>query len=436
LQSVDARTFRFAKVTLDLARGELRGAHGAIELRPKSFDVLRYLVTNAGRLVTKDELLQAIWPDVIVTEESLSRCISDIRSALDDRDTTIIKTVPKRGYRFDAPLKLAAEAVPVTSALSLPEQPSIAVLPFNNLNDDPAQDYFADGLVEEITVALSRFKSLFVISRNSAFSFKSRAVAAEDVGRELGVRYILQGSVRKAGERVRVSCQLVDAVNGGHLWAETFEGSLAGIFDLHDEAARAVAGIIAPRLLYAEIERARRQPSEVWSAYDHRLRGMALLHQFTPVALDEAADHFRQALTLQPDYALAHAVLALCAVGRRFWFGQDLSEADRADALDGVARAARLAPDDDQTLAYCSVVITFLSDDLERAVVLAERAIGLNPNLALAWAVAGWANTWLGEIERARAAFDTAIRLNPLDRAGASADPTGLHRSLSDVGIA
>lgn len=401
-------------MTLDLARGSLHGASGEIELRPKSFEVLQYLVINAGRIVTKDELLQAIWPDVIVSEDSLTRCISDVRFALGDRDATIIKTVPKRGYRFEA--IVTTSPAKVSGTLAIPDLPSIAVLPFENLNGEAGSDYFADGLVEEVTVALSRFKSLFVISRNSSFSYKGKAIDTRLVGSELGVRYVLQGSVRRAGQRVRISGQLIEAAMGVHLWANTFDGDLEDFFALHNEVARCVVGAIVPRLLEAEIERTRRKPVERWSAYDHYLRGMALLRQPSLAALDEAMRHFREALASEADFALALATLAACEVTRRFGFGRELSEADRANALEAAERAAQLAPDDDRSLAYCARVFAFLTEDLERAVALAERAIDLNPNLALGWTVLGWASTWLGEIDRGRAAFDAAIRLNPLDR--------------------
>jgi len=193
LLPADDRTFRFENVTLDLGHGSLRDANGVIELRSKSFEVLCYLVVNAGRLVTKEELLQAIWPNVTVSDESLTRCISDIRHALQDRDSRFIKTIPRRGYRFEASVsvsgKLAATGPPnVAANLPNPEGPSIAVLPFENISADPEQDYFADGVVEEITIALSRFKWLFVISRNSSFVYKRKIIDVKQVGRELGVR--------------------------------------------------------------------------------------------------------------------------------------------------------------------------------------------------------------------------------------------------------
>jgi adenylate cyclase len=269
LQPVDDRTFRFEGITLDLGRGCLRHENGEIELRPKSFEVLRYLVGNAGRLVTKDELLRAVWPNVTVSDESLTRCISDVRSALQDGDSRIIKTVPRRGYRFTASVSASdatatSEVSNGVAPLATPEGPSIAVLPFQNMSGDPEQDYFADGVVEEITVALSRFKWLFVIARNSSFAYKNKAIDIKQISRELGVRYVLQGSVRKNAGQVRIAGQLIDAASGTYLWAERFEGDLRDIFSLQDEITLNVISAIEPKMFRTEIELAvRRRPNDL-----------------------------------------------------------------------------------------------------------------------------------------------------------------------------
>jgi TolB-like protein/tetratricopeptide (TPR) repeat protein len=421
LLAADDRTFRFGNVTLDLGHGSLRDAKGVIELRSKSFEVLCYLVVNAGRLVAKDELLQAMWPNVTVSDESLTRCISDVRRALQDRDSQIIKTVPRRGYRFEASVSVSGRPVAngisnVGAKLPSAEGPSIAVLPFENISAEPEQDYFADGLAEEVTIALSRFKWLFVISRNSSFVYKRKIIDAKQVGRELGVRYVLQGSVRKMGSHIRISGQLIEAATGAHLWANTFDGGLQDIFELQVNVTRSVVGAIAPRLIKAEIEFAKRKPAATWDSYDRYFRGVAMVHQFTPDALSNAAEEFRLAIALDPDFALAHARLAACSVARKFLYGQAISEVERSDALRHAARAVELGPEDETALAYCGFVFAFLDDECERASVLAERAIELNPNVSLAWTVLGWAQAWLGEPERARTAFDHAIRLNPLDK--------------------
>ncbi|MGY8684700.1 adenylate/guanylate cyclase domain-containing protein [Bradyrhizobium sp. UFLA05-153] len=307
-------------------------------------------------------------------------------------------------------------AAEVTKLLPLPDKPSIAVLPFNNMSGDPEQEYFADGVVEDIITALSRFKSLFVIARNSSFFYKDKAANIKQIGRELGVRYVLEGSVRKSGSRLRIAGQLIEAATGAHIWAEKIDGQLEDVFDLQDQVTRSVVGAILPSLMQAEIALANRKPPSTWSCYDRYLRGNALLFQFSPATLDEAKEEYQQALSLDSDFAPAVATLSTCYVVQRFLYGQDLGESRLAKALELSRRAAELAPDDGMVLSLCALTVTFLSDDLEKAMILAERAVSLNPNISMAWAVLGWIHNWQGEPERACEAFDRSARLNPLDR--------------------
>ena len=300
--------------------------------------------------------------------------------------------------------------------LQLPHKPSIAVLPFQNMSADPEQEYFADGVVEDIITALSRFKSLFVISRNSSFTYKGKAVDIKQVGRELGVRYVLEGSVRKAAGRVRITGQLIEAASGSHICAEKIDGQLEDMFDLQDQVTRSVVGAIMPSLMRAETAIANRKAPSTWSCYDRYLRGNALFSQFSPATLENAKEEYRQALLLDPDFPPAVATLSSCYVVQRFLYGQDLGEGDSAKALELSGRAAELAPNDGMVLSLSALTTTFLSDDLEKASILVERAISLNPNISLAWTVLGWINIWLGEPERAGEAFESATRLNPLDR--------------------
>ena len=246
----------------------------------------------------------------------------------------LIRTIARKGFRFVGDLKEAsaqnvtksaaiettpsnAEAAP-GDTLSLPDQPSVAVLPFLNLSGDPDQDYFADGVVEDIISALSRMRWLFVIARNSSFTYKGRAVDVKQVGRELGVRYVLEGSVRKSGNRVRVSGQLIDATVGAHLWAEHFDSTLDDIFDLHDELATSVVGAIAPQLERAEIQRAKHKPTEKLDAYDYYLRGMANFHRGDSDGMNGALPLFYQAIERDPDFASAYAMAAACLFWSKF----------------------------------------------------------------------------------------------------------------------
>jgi TolB-like protein len=330
------KTFQFAGYTLDTARSTLRAADREIELRLKSFEVLRYLIENADRLVTREEAIRAVWSNVVVTDESLTHCVSELRLALGDGQQAIIKTVPRRGYRFAAPVTcLTTGDVPQQSAPTaalphsnlsdgasrpeppLPDRPSVAVLPFQNLSGDANQEYFADGVVEEIITALSRFSGLFVIARNSSFTYKCRAVDVKQVGRELGVRYVLEGSVRKAANRVRITAQLIDATNGAHLWADRFDGSLEDILDLQDHLTANVVNAIAPKLEQAEITRAGRKPTESLDAYDYFLRGMRAAYQDTRGSIDHALRLFSTAIELDPEFAAAYGWAAYCYVFRK-----------------------------------------------------------------------------------------------------------------------
>jgi TolB-like protein len=293
--------------------------------------------------------------------------------------------------------------------------PSIAVLPFENMSGDPEQDYFADGIVEEIITALSRFRQLFVIARNSSFTYKGRAVDAKQIGRELGVRYVLEGSVRKAGNRVRITGQLVDAATGVHLWADRFDGGLEDIFDLQDQVTASVVGAIAPKLEQAEIERAKRKPTGSLDAYDCYLRGLAAVHQWTEVASNEALSHFYRAIELDPNFASAYGMAAECYDLRRAsgW------ETDRTHAVAESSRLARraaeLGKDDAVALCTAGAALAYVVGDLDDGAAFIDQALVLNANLAFAWLFSGWIKVWLGEPEAAIERVTRAMRLSPQD---------------------
>jgi TolB-like protein/Tfp pilus assembly protein PilF len=419
---------------LDVARGSLRAADREIELRPKSFEVLRYLVERADRLVTKEELIKATWPNVAATDESLARCVSEVRNAIGDGQHCLIKTVPGRGYRFAAPVSptgsdgaapsRAPEAISPAEAnsgaelareLLLPDRPSIAVLPFTNMSGDVEQEYFADGVVEEIITALSRFSSLFVIARNSSFTYKGRAVDVKRVGRELGVRYVLEGSVRKAAHQVRIAGQLIDAANGAHLWADRFDGPLADIFSLQDQITASVVTAIAPKLEQAGIDRAKRKPTANLNAYDCFLRGMASFHQYDRDATSEALHFFGRAIELDPDFAAAYGMAARCYNTRQAnrWMTDPLRET--AEAIRLARQAIELGRDDASALSNGGWVLDYVARDPEAGAAFIERACMLNPNLASAWCASGWVRVHLRDPDAAIANFAHAMRLSPLD---------------------
>jgi TolB-like protein len=289
----------FEDYMLNEERRELTLRGQVVAVGPQVFDLLLLFVNNPDRVVSKDDLLKAVWCGRIVSESTITSHINAVRKAIGDtgEEQRLVRTVARKGYRFVGQIKAcgigetqqpdidertptAPEAIP-SSSLVLPDKPSITVLPFQNLSGDPEQEYFADGIVEDIIAALSRIRWLFVIARNSSFTYKGRTVDAKGVSQELGVRYVLEGSVRKSGNKVRITGQLIDATSGTHIWAERFEGTLNDIFELQDHIAESVVGAIAPQLERVEIERAKRKPTESLDAYDYYLRAMAKLQNCT-----------------------------------------------------------------------------------------------------------------------------------------------------------
>jgi TolB-like protein len=416
---------------LDTDRRELTRGSQVVSAGPQAFDLLVYLVKNRERVVSKDELLDSVWNGRIVSESTLTSHINAVRKAIGDsgEDQRLIKTVSRRGFRFTSDVRETRvpddtgspqagstdPVAPSATVLALPDKPSVAVLPFQNMSSDPEQDYFSDGIGEDIITALSRIRWLFVTARNSSFTYKGRAVSVQQVSRELGVRYVLEGSVRKAANRVRITGQLIDGITGTHLWAERFEGTLDDIFELQDQVATGVVGAMAPQLERAEIERALRKPTPSLNAYDFYLRGMAKLHRGTRDSVDEALTQFGNAIRLDPGFATAHAMAAWCHFWRKVngWTSDGSTEAAEGARL---ARCAvELGRDDAVALARSGHVFGHLADDLDSGIALLDRARILNPNLASAWFLGGFLRVWRGEPEAAIDLFAQAMRLSPLD---------------------
>jgi TolB-like protein/class 3 adenylate cyclase len=309
----------------------------------------------------------------------------------------------------------SGSAAAATQVLALPDKPSIAVLPFQNMSDDPEQEYFADGIVEDITTALSRFNSLFVIARNSSFTYKGKAIDIKQVGRELGVRYVLEGSVRKSGGKVRITGQLIDTTNGAHLWADRFDGALEDVFDLQDQVTISVVGAIAPRVEQAEIERAKSKSTGNLDAYDHFLRGMAKFNQATKTGIENSLKDFFKAIELDPTYAAPHS-WAIIAYSRRkqgLWMVD--VDAETAEGIRLSRRAIELGKDDAVALCAGGFGLAFLGGELDAGLALTDRALALNPNLAVAWMSSGWIRSYIGEPETAIEHLAYGMRLSPLD---------------------
>jgi adenylate cyclase len=339
--------------------------------------------------------------------------------AFTDLGAQHVKNIEEPVRAFAVSARDASEVAVYSNAsmpLALPDKPSMAVLPFQNMSGDPEQEYFADGIVEDIITALSRFKALFVIARNSSFTYKGRTVDVKQVGRELGVRYVLEGSVRKAANRVRITGQLVDTATGAHLWADRFDGGLGDIFDLQDRVTESVVGAIAPAVEKAEIERAKRKPTESLDAYALYLRGLARFYQFAGrQANDEALRLFNSAIELDPDFASAYGRAALCYAFAKTngWISDAANEIAEATRL--AQRAVELGKDDAIALAASGWALAYVVRDLGVGAALIDRALGLNSNSAEAWFYGGMAKNWLGEPEPAIERLARAMRLNPLD---------------------
>ncbi|MGY3589756.1 TolB-like protein/class 3 adenylate cyclase/tetratricopeptide (TPR) repeat protein [Bradyrhizobium sp. USDA 4341] len=308
-----------------------------------------------------------------------------------------------------------ATALGSNSSLPLPDKPSIAVLPFQNMSGDPEQEYFADGIVEDIITALSRFKSLFVIARNSSFTFKGKAVDIKKVGQELGVRYVLEGSIRKAGGRVRITGQLIDAASGAHLWADKFDGSLEDVFDLQDRITMSVVAAIAPKVDQAEIERSKRKLTEKLDAYDYYLRGLAVVEGATKDENEEALRLFYKAIEIDANFALAHAMLARCFTLRKAngWMADVAMES--AETAKQARRAVELGRDDAAVLSRAGYALARVVFEPEEGADLIERALALNPHLSSAWQFGGLLKAFRGEPETAIEHLAHAMRLSPLD---------------------
>jgi TolB-like protein/class 3 adenylate cyclase len=321
---------------------------------------------------------------------------------------------PIRAYRVQGKSTVTEGAI-VAPLLALPDKPSIAVLPFANMSGDPEQEYFADGMVEEIITALSRIRWLFVIARNSTFTYKGQAVDVKQVGRELGVRYVLEGSVRKAAGRVRITAQLIDAVSGAHLWADRFDGSLEDVFDLQDNVASNVAGVIEPALQGAEMSRSAERPTNDLTAYDLYLRALAPIQsgEVGRESYVEALDLLNQAIQRDSRYAPALALAASCRSSLDVAGWIDNAGANRDEALQLTRRALAAARDDPNVLAYGAYVLAYFGEDIVAAIALIDRCLELNPSFAVGWWRSGWLRLWAGQPDLAIEHFETGLRLSP-----------------------
>src|ERR1700719_281117 len=434
---MDARgtsdNFLFEPFRLDrrgLFRREEGGGFVPLNLGSRAADILRILVDRAGELVSKEEIIATVWPGTVVEDSNLTVQISALRRFLDERpaERSYIQTAPGRGYRFVATVtrlqpsgatesaseamaggldlafldlgeqqvkniarpfhvgRIALERTASPALPPLPEKPSIAVLPFQNLSGDPEQEYFVDGMVQEIITTLSHIRWLFVIARNSSFTYKGQAIDVKQVGRELGVRYVLEGSVRKAGRQVRITGQLIDAITGTHLWADRFDGSLEDVFELQDKIAVSDAGVIEPALQAAEMRRSAERPTSDLTAYDLYLRALAAYYPMTKELVFDG------------------------------WAEEPGTS--RRKGVDLARQALQAGENDPGILASAAQVLAQFGEDIGAMMGLVDRALALRPSFARGWFLSGLLRLFAGPPDLAIEHVETSLRLSPRERIG------------------
>jgi TolB-like protein/Tfp pilus assembly protein PilF len=414
--------YSFDNFSVDTERRELRRNGEPRSVEPQVFDLLEYLLRNRDRVVSRDDLLAGVWNGRIVSESTLASRINAARNAIDDNgeDQRLIRTILRRGVRFvgavhEQAIGQRARAVEARSSnlLTLPDRPSIAVLPFDNLSGHAEQDYFADGISEDLITGLSKLRWFFVIARNSSFIYKGKAIDIREVGRELGVRYVLEGSVRKSGSRVRISAQLVDAETGKHLWAERYDRDLIDIFSLQDEITKNVVAAIEPKLLEAEGVRSQHRSPEDLGAWDMLIRANSLFWRLTKDESQAAITLLGQLVERHPLYAPAHSMLAFVLLVSRQG-GWHMMEPQVAQAASLAARAVEL--DDADPWAHLALgFVAFTRRHTDEAVEEFQRALDLNPNFAAAHGFLGCALAFDGRSDPAIDHIEQAIRMSPHD---------------------
>ena len=422
--------FCFDNHTLDTDRRELRHGSEPIAIEPQVFDLLVYLVQNRDRVVSRDDLFASVWGGRIVSDSTLTSRINAVRKAVGDSggNQKLIRTIPRKGFRFVSTVRMQPNGAeptrsagrspdevrePSRPALPLPDRPAIAVLPFINMSGEPEQEYFSDGISEDIITALSKLRWFFVIARNSSFIYKGKAVHMKQVAEELGVGYVVEGSVRKGGDRVRITAQLNDVATGSHIWAERYDRALADVFAVQDEITEAIVAAIEPQLYAAENFRAQRKPPNSMDAWDLVVR--ALSHYWRVTRQDNVVAQalLEKAIAIDPNYGQALGVL-----GASYTFSAHMGWADMAMAAPIAERAALTAirADSEDPWAHhalgCAYLFTRRFDD---SLAEFELALRLNPNFSLAQGYYGLALSYCGRWEEANVAARRALRLSPRD---------------------
>jgi TolB-like protein/DNA-binding response OmpR family regulator/Flp pilus assembly protein TadD len=419
--SRDPEVLSFDGFRIDLAGRSLHYGPGTeVPLTRSEFALLVAFVRNPGRVLSRDQLLDAVGGRRAEPyDRSIDVLVGRLRKKIepDPRTPSFVLTVVGQGYKFAAKVLKAAPAEPEPSP-ALPDKPSIAVLPFANLSGDPEQEYFIDGVVEELITALSRIRWLSVIARKWSLTSERWAVDVKQVGRQLGVRYVLEGSVRKIGAHVRVATQLIDATTGEHLWADRFDGSLENVFELQDNVAASVAGVIEPALQAAEAARSICRPTSDLGAYDCYIRALAVFHPMTKEAILGALGLLEQAIASDRHYGPALALAASCHMQFVNYSWAENPQTARRNAVDLARRALQVARDDPGVIAGAAMILAVFGEDIGTMTALADQALELNPSCARGWYHSGFLRLMAGDSNRAIELAETSLRLSPRARSG------------------
>jgi len=409
--------FRFGNYTLDDELLELRLNEQLVDTEPQVFRLIAHLIRKRDQVVSKDELIAEIWDGRIVSDAALNSRINLARKAVGDNGTSqsVIKTFPRRGFRFVADTNEAGDdtrRAAVATQVADQDKPSIAVLPFKNLSDDPEQQYFSDGMTEDLITDLSKISGLIVVARNSSFSFKGQAVEAKEIGEKLGVKNILEGSVRKMGSKLRVNAQLVDAGNGGHRWAERYDGDLTEIFDFQDRIREEIVSALQVKLTPGDRMLAERKPSTSIEAYDLFLRGRASYFRYTPQDHAEAKNYFEGAIALDPEFADAYSFLSyLYSAAWNLLYPGFENGLDRA--LPMAEKAVSLDPRSPVAHMRLGWILCFLRQ-FDQALPCFEKAVDLGPDIAEVYSYYGMFLNYIGRPEQGLDMIDRAYRLDPI----------------------
>ena len=438
-ESVGSRRIAFGDYQFDCVAGQLWRGTEEITLPPRASALLVALAERSMQVVTKKELIDRLWDGRAVGDDALTSCVLELRRALGDdaRNPRFVETRHRLGYRLLLPVvpgAMESSATEEALPFSLPNQASVAVLPFDNISGHPDQAYFADGLAEDLITGLSRVSWLFVVARNSSFSFRGKQLDARTIGERLGVRYLVEGSVRRAGQRLRLTAQLIEAATGNHLWAERYDGSLEEVFDFQDRIIISLVGTLEPKLRGAEIAHSRRKQPGSLDAYDLFLQALPKLTTHAAPGLAEAIELLDRAIDLSPDYAQALAYAAMCRALRPVLGCSPDTDKDFREATELCRRALLSDPANPDALRAMGNTIVLAQRDYQAGWVLVDQALAVDPNSARTWNTRGWISAWAGETEMAVGEFEKAMRLSPFDPQWGSTFQHGIAFALCTSG--